>query len=126
MADPEEINEWLKKAEEDWRVVELLLTSGEELTLPCMFHLQQALEKLLKAVILEKGCRIDRTHDLSRLAQIACAHDIVGLLDLCEALTLFAVNGRYPGDLPEVSRSQARHYFDIAKGIRETLLQRII
>jgi len=39
MVDPEELNEWLKKAEEDWRVAELLLISGEELTLPCMFHL---------------------------------------------------------------------------------------
>lgn len=126
MADPEEIEEWLRKAQEDWRVADLLLTSGEELTLPCMFHLQQVLEKLLKAAILKKGSRIDRTHDLSRLAQVANAQDIDGLLDLCEALTLFAVNGRYPGDLPEVSRSLARHYFEITKDIRHALLRDII
>jgi hypothetical protein len=33
MADPEEIKEWLSKADEDWRVAEILLISGEELTL---------------------------------------------------------------------------------------------
>jgi hypothetical protein len=33
MADPEEIKEWLRKADEDWRVAEILLISGEELTL---------------------------------------------------------------------------------------------
>ena len=43
MADPEELEEWLKKADEDWRVADILLKSGEELTLPCMFHLQQML-----------------------------------------------------------------------------------
>lgn len=49
MAVSEEIQEWLDKADEDWRVAELLIRSGEELTVPCMFHLQQMLEKLLKA-----------------------------------------------------------------------------
>ena len=40
MADPEEINEWLDKANEDCRVVEVLLKVREELTLPSMFHIQ--------------------------------------------------------------------------------------
>lgn len=44
MAEPEEIQEWLDKAEEDRRVAEVLLRTGEELTLPTMFHLQQMLE----------------------------------------------------------------------------------
>lgn len=55
MAEPEEIQEWLDKAEEDRRVAEVLLRTGEELTLPTMFHLQQMLEKLLKALILATG-----------------------------------------------------------------------
>jgi HEPN domain-containing protein len=57
MADLEEIREWLNKADEDRLVVEVLMRTGEELTLPCMFHLQQMLEKLLKALILVRGIR---------------------------------------------------------------------
>jgi len=29
MADPEEIAEWVNKADEDWRVAEILLTANE-------------------------------------------------------------------------------------------------
>jgi hypothetical protein len=57
-----------------------------------------------------------------RLAHIAQVHEIEGLLDLCESLTLFAVNGRYPGDLPEISRETARLYFNTAENIRDELL----
>ena len=125
MADREEVEEWLKKAMEDWRVAEILLNSGEELTLPCMFHLQQMLEKLLKALIIVRGNRIERTHDLGRLAQIADAQEVEGLLDLCDTFTLFAVNGRYPGDLPEVSISAAQNYFESSAKVRRALLNHI-
>lgn len=123
MVDPEEVEEWLKKAKEDWQVAGILLASSEELTLPCMFHLQQMIEKLLKAVIIKRGKCIDRTHDLGRLVQIAELQHQEALLDLCDVLTLFAVNGRYPGDLPQVSISDAKMYYQSAIDIRKNLLQ---
>lgn len=125
MADPEEIEEWLGKADEDRRASEVLLESGEELALPCLFHLQQMLEKLLKALILRRGNRLERTHDLNRLVQEADAQDIDGLLDLCDTLNVFSVSGRYPGDLMQVSISTARDYFESASRVREELLKQI-
>jgi len=125
MPDPEEIQEWLDKSEEDLRVSEVLLESGQELPLPCMFHLQQMLEKLLKAMIIARQRSIERTHDLDRLADIADVRDIEGLLDLCDVLNQFAVNGRYPGDLPVLSIREAQHYHDVAVALREQLLRRI-
>ena len=115
----------MDKADEAWRVAEILLRSGEELTLPCMFHLQQMLEKLLKALIIARGRRIERTHDLDRLAQQSEALEIEGLLNLCDTLTIFAVNGRYPGDLPAVSIREARSYCTLAEEIGKQLVQRI-
>ena len=88
-----------------------------------MFHLQQMIEKLLKAVIIKRDKRIDRTHDLGRLVQIAELQHQEALLDLCDVLTLFAVNGRYPGDLPQVSNSDAKMYYQRAIDIRKNLLQ---
>lgn len=125
MANPEEVEEWLKKATEDRLVVQVLLQTGEELTLPCMFHLQQMLEKLLKALILVRGQRFERTHDLSRLTSEAEAQDIQNLMEVSETLNLFAVNGRYPGDLPEISISTALKYYEEVEVIRENLLTRI-
>lgn len=91
-----------------------------------MFHLQQVIEKLLKAVILKRGKCIERTHDLGRLVQIAELQHQEALLDLCDVLTLFAVNGRYPGDLPEVSIQTAKRYYTSAIDIRQQLLSQLI
>lgn len=124
-AETEEISEWLAKADEDFRVAEILLKTGEELTLPCMFHLQQMLEKLLKASILKQGRKIERTHDLSRLTELSNNQEISGLLDVCDMLNVFAVNGRYPGDLPQVSIAFARNYFEQLVEVRDVLLQQI-
>ena len=125
MADPEEVQEWLDKADEDRLVVEVLLQTGEELTLPCMFHLQQMLEKLLKALILLQEVRFERTHDLTRLAALSKTEDVQGLAEISEILNLFAVNGRYPGDWPEINIHAARQYRDRAFAVREELLMRI-
>lgn len=125
MADPEEVEEWLNKAEEDRLVVDVLMRTGEELTLPCMFHLQQMLEKLLKALILVQGNRFARTHDLSRLAALSKTQDVEGLSEISATLNLFAVNGRYPGDLPEIDIHTAQHYRETAFAIRDELLARV-
>jgi len=125
MADPEEIQEWLDKAKEDRQAAEVLLNASEELTLPCMFHLQQMLEKLLKALILVRAGRIEHIHDLSRLAYLAGADDIERLLELSETLNMFAVTSRYPGDLPLVDIDTAHRYYKEAAAIRELLIVRI-
>jgi HEPN domain-containing protein len=60
---------WLKRAEHDLRAAELTLEDGmPEL---CVFHCQQALEKLLKAILMERSPqdRARRTHDLVWLAR---------------------------------------------------------
>ncbi len=126
MADPEEIQEWLDKAKEDYHAAEVLLYASEELTLPCMFHLQQMLEKLLKALILARGGQIEHTHDLIRLAYLAGADDTENLLDLSETLNMFAVTTRYPGDLPVVDIDTAQRYYNEAGAIREVLIGRIL
>lgn len=125
MADPEEIQEWLKKSEEDWTAARVLLESGEELALPCLFHPQQMTKKLLKALILVAGNKPDRTHDMHQLSTTAGVLDIPGFIDLVETLNLYAVNARYPGDFPDVSVSDARACFEDARRYREELLRRL-
>ena len=74
---------------------------------------------------IRKGSRIERTHDFDRLGQIATVQGIEDLLDICDTPTVFAVNGCYPGDLPEVSISAVRNYFESAGRVHRELLTHI-
>jgi HEPN domain-containing protein len=52
-----ESSAWLDKAEEDYSAADWLLKSEAPLTLASAFHIQQCAEKLLKALLVEKGHR---------------------------------------------------------------------
>ena len=64
-----ETERWVKLAEGDLEMASAALE--RELYSPCMFHCQQALEKLLKAIWVEKASAgvPPRKHDLVELAQ---------------------------------------------------------
>ena len=62
----EEARLWLAKAAEDLAVAHLPIR--EEFVFPASFHAQQALEKLLKALLVAAAQDIRRTHDIDDLA----------------------------------------------------------
>jgi HEPN domain-containing protein len=60
-----EARRWLAKAEEDLAAARLLLAG--QLSDPAAFHVQQALEKALKALAVAAGRDFRHTHDLETL-----------------------------------------------------------
>ena len=60
---------WLEKANEDARAVRLLLSSG--LISLAAFHVQQATEKALKALLTAAAQDVRRIHDVAALADLA-------------------------------------------------------
>lgn len=64
----EVIEEWVTKAENDFRSADILLHSAE---LPILdtacFHCQQSAEKYLKAFLTDRLIRFERTHVLTDL-----------------------------------------------------------
>jgi HEPN domain-containing protein len=62
---------WLAKSEEDRLAAEWLLRSEAPLTLASAFHIQQCAEKLLKALLVEKGKTFEKRHDLPYLLERA-------------------------------------------------------
>lgn len=104
-----EIASWWSKAEEDWLCVQRLLDGEVPLVVPALFHLQQACEKCLKIIYLLRGESPPKTHDIGQMVEsLAVFHpEILIHLDLAEALNPFAVQYRYPGDIPEVSSGEA-------------------
>jgi HEPN domain-containing protein len=65
------------------------------------FHCQQAAEKYLKAILQDSGQPIPKTHDLADLIDLlAPGHAAFGRLRrIADALTQYAVNYRYPGEM---------------------------
>ena len=59
---------WIPKADEDIAATERLLALDDSLTAAACFHRQQAVEKLIKALLVLAGVPFARTHDVIQLS----------------------------------------------------------
>ena len=59
---------WIEYAEENLRSAELLLENA--LYNPCLQNIQQAIEKMLKAVLIERSVKIKKTHSVRELLHL--------------------------------------------------------
>ncbi len=104
----EELREWLRVAGNDLRTARVVIPSGP--LEPGCFHCQQAIEKLLKAWLISRGCRPPFTHDLTLLLDF-CAEQrasFMGRRDEWEWITGFGVTTRYPSEVssPDVAEAE--------------------
>ena len=110
---------WILKAERDYKVAQGLLRRWQAgYADAACFHCQQAVEKYLKARLIETGIPFPRTHDLSTLlALLLPRHPLWQSFDAaCQTLTQYAVNVRYPGD--DATKRDAREALLFATAIR--------
>jgi len=100
----EEALRWLAKAAEDLAARRLLADEG--MRDPAAFHVQQALERVLKALVVAAAEDLRKTHDLETLAQIANQHwpALISAPFPLAYLTRWYLTSRYPG-LDDVSPS---------------------
>lgn len=105
MSDPEQVRAqwaeaalWLAKADEDIRVAALTLAADPPLVDPAAYHCQQAVEKIIKALLVAAAVKVPRTHDIELLADRATPfypalrERMLSFLHLTEWLTA----SRYP------------------------------
>ncbi len=99
MNDPaSQFQTWIAKAEEDRLCIKNNLSAvAVPWTVVC-FHAQQAAEKYLKAFLVSRGIRVERTHDLEYLLGECEKLEprLAALQDDCQALSAYAVDSRYP------------------------------
>ena len=97
--------DWLRHAQSDLRAGVLLGADPHVMREQACFHFQQAAEKALKAVFVWRGIDFPRTHDLAQLVTLLVADGVVfpRTVRRVEVLTPYAVQSRYPADLPEIS-----------------------
>ncbi len=108
--------DWLDRACRDLIRVRVLLDVDD--SEGAGFHLQQALEKALKALLLAQGVLPRRTHDLVVLLDEAVSY-IPGLepfRELCEVATGFYIPQRYPFlFVSPPDREEVEEFLDQAK-----------
>jgi len=63
MVDRQIIDEWLAKAEDDFRFAEMVLSEEKEYYNQICFHFQQSAEKYLKSFIIANNLGFEKTHD---------------------------------------------------------------
>lgn len=114
-----EIQTWLDKAEEDWLAANWLLEEDSPVVMPAIFHIQQGVEKLLKGYLTSRGIRFERKHDLTYLLSLSPSSPFSDYIGFLEEISPFAVEIRYPGDYPQISRQQALVFLDQLRNFRD-------
>jgi HEPN domain-containing protein len=119
--------EWIRKAENDFKTAEHLLQGGPDFAEGAAFHSQQAAEKYLKAFLVWHQIEFPKTHDIEALLKLAGRTDdkIPEILGEAAMLTPYGVDYRYPGEYPEVSRSDAERAFRLADRVRAEVRSRL-
>jgi HEPN domain-containing protein len=132
MRPPEEVKrefvrQWLLKATADLAAARHLLGADADLSSGVAFHAQQAAEKFLKAVLVWHQVAFPKTHDIGRLVDLVRAANtpLADLVADAAALTPYGVEVRYPADLPEPTREQARTAVAVAERVQVAVLSHL-
>ena len=113
--------EWIEKAENDYTAVQQLLQASNPLHDIICFHVQQCIEKYLKAWLQEAKVPVQRTHNLEELLAL-----VVPTLPAWsdwqsdfKVITAYAVDPRYPGDSATADNTQ--HAMHVCEEVRQAV-----
>jgi HEPN domain-containing protein len=92
----EETKKWLTYSDENFEAAKILLES--ELFNPCLHNIQQAIEKALKSMFIEKIIPFKKTHNILELKTILENNGVVIDLteDECDFLDSIYLPTKYP------------------------------
>ena len=118
-----ESKRWLAYARSDLDAAHALLRDPDHYPRQVCFLAQQAAEKALKAVLVLLEMEFPFTHDLDRLREIVpSGWRVKTAFPNLYALSVWAVDARYPGDLPEVVEADARDALQMAEAVYQTIV----
>jgi HEPN domain-containing protein len=118
-----ETGRWLEIARGDMGMAEAAWE--RELYSPCVFHCQQAIEKALKAGLVETGAVVPKIHDLVDLASRLKLDLDAEQKDFLGRLTEQYIPTRYGDVWIEHPRDVAENYLETTKRIFSWLLQQL-
>ena len=113
--------EWIEKAEGDYRTAKWLQQAPDPVHDSICFHVQQCIEKYLKAWLQEANIPVQRTHNLEELLAL-----VVPTLPTWsdwqpdfKIITAYAVDPRYPGDSATAENTQ--HAMHVCDEVRQAV-----
>ena len=121
------VQKWIKKALEDFRVIENELTFPEKKLVTSMicFHCQQFIEKSLKGYLSYKNIDFGKTHDLEVLLK-TCVKEDKDFSDLdIKDLTFYAVEVRYTDEFYVPTVTEAKESYEVAKKVKKLVFEKL-
>ena len=121
----DQTKQWLEYADENLQSAKVLLES--ELFNPCLQNVQQAVEKMLKAVLVESGIKIKKTHSINELVAILAENDLEvdieederDLIDSIYLPSKYPVGGILPDFEPDMQT--CLQCITVAERVRESI-----
>ena len=119
-----QFEDWIEFADRDLHAAEIMVNEDHSLTNIAAFHCQQAIEKYMKAFLVENNVPLVRIHDLIKLNEM-----IVEIKDLgfdegkLNTINEVYIETRYPGGLGLLpcgmpTDKQAKEFVEYAKEVR--------
>jgi len=119
---------WIIKANNDLKAGKDEFATENPATDTICFHMQQCVEKYLKAFLVYNSHEIKKTHNLTFLLQecmeIDKEFEKLRALDADE-LSVFAVDSRYPDDFYMPTHSESQKAITIAEEVKRFVSEKI-
>lgn len=117
----------MDKADKDLLTAEHEKTFSDMVTESICFHCQQAVEKYLKAYLIYLDILFPKTHEIGELITLCEKGDIqiAEFKEEADTLSDYAVEVRYPDDWFEPSFEETGQAIEIARKIKEYVIEKI-
>jgi HEPN domain-containing protein len=124
-AKAELAQKFLKLADDDLRLSELIIEDPDPIYWAVAFHAQQCAEKSLKCLLTFYEIRAGKTHDIAKLLHLSlsCCPSLAKFTELANILTAYAIDFRYPSQVNEITKKEAVEAVEIARNIFEHILK---
>jgi HEPN domain-containing protein/predicted nucleotidyltransferase len=118
---PDSVRDWLERAGVDVEVIDKCLVGEPIPWAGVCFHVQQAAEKYLKVLLIQRMIHPKRTHNLAELiADVKLAgYDFPDFAEECRLLKPYGVDVRYPGLTPLPDEPTGRATYEGGRRIIE-------
>jgi HEPN domain-containing protein len=119
------VREWLKLADDDLSIAEVIMQTESPVFWAIAFHCQQAAEKSLKAFLAYNEFHVKKTPDIEFLIKLSTQFqpEAEQFMAAGAILTDYAIDSRYPAPKFEITRDKADEAIEIARNIFEYILK---
>ena len=128
MTSGELVSRWITKAENDLKIGTGEMNTENPVTDMVCFHMQQCVEKYLKAFLVFHKQPFRKTHIIAELIELCkeIDDDFNRLYDLeADSLTIYATEARYPDEFYFPSMEEAEKCINIAKEVKSFVLKKL-